>query len=158
MEPTPPASQIHEDINTGSVILQSQPESSVRKDQSSLSTSHDSDRGAIRQATLATLDHPEASKGYTAGREWYFHEAQPQQRRLHEQSVIARLCELVREDPYQQGDNATLWYYTLGCLLGDLCGQLFPEMPREVQAWEEACRRVAIEQEREASLSAQASL
>lgn len=105
--------------------------------------------------TLATLDHPDARAGYAAGREWYFHEAEPQQRRLDEQGVIARLRELVIEDPYQQGDNADLWYYSLGCLLGDLSGHLFPETSAEAQAWQQACRQCSIELMQEASLSLQ---
>jgi hypothetical protein len=99
---------------------------------------------------LAILDHKDARRGYSVGREWYFHEATPQERRLNEQSVIVRLCELVTENPYQQKDNTSTWYYCIGCLLGDLSGQVFPETQAERRAWIEECRKWEAEQGQEA--------
>jgi hypothetical protein len=100
--------------------------------------------------TLAILDHKGTRRGYYVGREWYFHEAEPQECRFNEQTVIARLRELVTENPYQQGDNAGTWYYCIGCLLGDLSGQVFPETKAERQTWLEECRKWETTQVQEA--------
>jgi hypothetical protein len=55
--------------------------------------------------------------------------------------AITRLRELVTENPYQQEDHAGTWYFSIGYLLGDLSGQVFPETSQERQAWEEQCHK-----------------
>jgi hypothetical protein len=89
--------------------------------------------------TLAILDHPEAKRGYAAGRTCYFHEPDAGYR-YSESEFIEHLESLVINNPYTRKDNALTWYHTLGCLLGELSGQVFPETPKERAAWEAECR------------------
>lgn len=75
--------------------------------------------------TLAYLDHQEAKRGYRAGREFYFVDAEPHEQRPTESSLIERLRESVSEMFSWHDDDGT-WFFTVGCLLGELSGQLFP--------------------------------
>ncbi len=85
---------------------------------------------------LALLDHKDAIRGYRIGREACFHEPGPVYR-YTEYGLIERLQDLVRDNLYNERDNATTWYYGIGCLLGGLSGQVFPETRQERQTWEE---------------------
>jgi hypothetical protein len=91
-------------------------------------------------SALIVLDSLDTARGYRAGREAFFHEVQPRYR-YSEQALIDYLHELVvEEEPYWNEESEGVWNYTLGCLLGELSGLLFPETPEEAQAWREACR------------------
>lgn len=75
--------------------------------------------------TLAHLDHRDAKRGYRAGREFYFVDAEPCEQRYTEASLIQRLRESVREMTTCH-DSESTWFFSVGCLLGELSGPLFP--------------------------------
>lgn len=76
-------------------------------------------------STLVFLCDPNFTRGYRAGREWYFFDAQPDERRLSETYVIKRLYELATEHQQYREEQSTL-NFSYGCLLGELSGQPFP--------------------------------
>ncbi len=84
--------------------------------------------------TLAHLDHRDAKRGYRAGREFYFVDAEPPERRMTEHSLIARLRESVSGMASWHDDDGT-WFFSVGCLLGELSGQLFPMTPAEQRVY-----------------------
>jgi hypothetical protein len=75
--------------------------------------------------TLAHLDHRDAKRGYRAGRKFYFVDAEPHERRMTERSLIERLRESI-SDMASWHDADGTWFFSVGCLLGELSGQLFP--------------------------------
>ena len=103
--------------------------------------------------TLAHLDHRDAKRGYRAGREFFFVDAEPHERRMTESDLIERLHESVTEMASWKDADAT-WFFSVGCLLGELSGHLFPmnEQERKVylpqrQRVEEARMRHNVAQE-----------
>jgi hypothetical protein len=87
---------------------------------------------------LARFEHDHARRGYDVGRQWYFIESlleQPDDRTYTDVSLIERLQELERESLYFHEEEST-WYYALGCILGELSGQLFPTTTEESARWE----------------------
>lgn len=95
--------------------------------------------GRLVYLTCQMTDNNEAAKGYQAGREWYFHEAEPNERRCTDAYILERLWELVQENPSTQ--DVSLWYYCLACMIGELSGQLFPKTQQEKQAWIDECNK-----------------
>jgi len=84
---------------------------------------------------LTSLSNENAARGYQVGREWYFIEAQPQERTYTDASLLERLQELQRESVFFHDEEET-WYFALGCILGELSGQLFPATDQEYRQWE----------------------
>ncbi len=98
--------------------------------------------------TLARLDHPDARRGYRAGREFYFVDAEPHERRTTEHSLIERLRESVGEmASWCDGDGT--WFFTVGCLLGELSGLLFPMTPAEQRVYLPQHQRVELASQRD---------
>ncbi len=93
--------------------------------------------GELRpDVTAPVMFHDQdAARGYSVGREWYFYEAQPQELAYTDGTFLARVCELVL-DLLEFDDDECTWYYTFGCVLGELSGNLFPETLQESQEWE----------------------
>lgn len=91
-------------------------------------------------STLVTFTNQDAARGYKAGREWFFHEAEPEERRYTDERLIEQFRELVNEYP-RFCDKKRTWNYAVGSILGELGGQLFPETQQERQQWEEECRK-----------------
>src|SRR5260370_34448770 len=108
------------------------------------------DRGKLRPdvTNLAVVHQRQTTRGYHAGREWYFYEASPRERWQTESDLIERLREVAREPLHFRDQQATL-RYAFGCVLGELSGHLFPKTAQETQAWEAAWQqaRQAYEQE-----------
>ena len=75
--------------------------------------------------TLVSFQNKEAVRGYRAGREWFFVDADQEERRYSESRLIERLREDVLEMVRWQ-DSEPTWFFAVGCLLGELSGQLFP--------------------------------
>ncbi|HZS75557.1 MAG TPA: hypothetical protein VFA41_03010 [Ktedonobacteraceae bacterium] len=75
--------------------------------------------------TLVRLQHPDAMRGYHAGRVWFFDAAELQERRYTESRLLERLRESLLE-MVQWQDSEETWYFAIGCLLGELSGPLFP--------------------------------
>lgn len=87
---------------------------------------------------LARFEHDQARRGYDVGRQWYFIDAlieQPDDRTYTDASLIERLQEIERESLYFHEEIDT-WYYALGCILGELSGQIFPATTEEYAQWE----------------------
>jgi hypothetical protein len=84
--------------------------------------------------TLAHLDHRGARRGYRAGREFYFVDAEPHEQRYTECRLIDRLRENVTEmASWRNADNT--WFFAVGCVLGELSGQCFPMTPAEQRVY-----------------------
>ena len=75
--------------------------------------------------TLVTLSDPNFARGYRAGRVWFFYEADPDERPLTDASLVQRIHELAIERHEYRDEESTI-NFALGCLLGELSGQLFP--------------------------------
>ena len=90
---------------------------------------------------LACFVNKEAAHGYAIGRRWYFVDALPDEERTYSDAqLIERLQELERE-AVEFSDTEGTYYYTLGCILGELSGQLFPMTAQDSALWEELDRQ-----------------
>ena len=92
--------------------------------------------------TLVTLHDHEVKRGYAAGREYFFTETDGE-RVWHwtEEHVLERLCELAEEYGMYQ-DAECIIRFSIGAILGELSGRLFPWTPEEQRAVEEESIRV----------------
>jgi hypothetical protein len=104
--------------------------------------------------TLAYLDHRDAKRGYRAGREFYFVEAEPHEQRYTEWRLIERLRESVTEMASWHDADSTR-FFSVGCLLGELSGQLFPMTLAEQRVY--LTQRQRLEQARKQHKAAQRS-
>jgi len=84
---------------------------------------------------LVRFQNEDAARGYRVGREWYFIDAQPDKRTCTDAKLMERFQELQRESVTFRDGEAT-WYYAIGCILGELSGQLFPATSQEYTQWE----------------------
>ncbi len=92
--------------------------------------------------TLAALHNQDATRGYYVGREWYFTEAEPHERRYTERRFLEQLHHLALESSEWKAVEAdAVWYYTLGCLLGEISGELFPMTEQDRRIWAEITRQ-----------------
>lgn len=100
--------------------------------------------GTIRPdvTTLVILCDEEIKRGYRAGREFYFTEADGEQEWYWtEERLLERLRELAQEDDTYQDAKRTI-RFSIGSILGELSGHLFPWTPEEHRAVEEESVRV----------------
>jgi hypothetical protein len=98
---------------------------------------------------LACFVNANARRGYDVGRQWYFIDSlleQPEDRTYTDARLIERLQELERESLYFHEEEGT-WYYALGCILGELSGQLFPATSEEYALWEAENHKVLVEEQ-----------
>jgi hypothetical protein len=73
---------------------------------------------------LASFQNDNAARGYNVGREYYFIDAQPDERIYTGSGLLERLQEIVRESvSFHEGEHT--WYFALGCILGEFSRQLF---------------------------------
>jgi hypothetical protein len=79
---------------------------------------------------LTVICNQDAARGYRAGREWFFVDAESHERRYNESRLIERIRESVIEMVHWQ-DGEPTWFFAIGCLLGELSGQLFPMNAQE---------------------------
>ncbi|HJT55163.1 MAG TPA: hypothetical protein VJ761_01615 [Ktedonobacteraceae bacterium] len=93
--------------------------------------------GSVRRdvTALASFCNDDAARGYSVGREYYFIDARPDECKYTDVQLIERLQELERES-VEFHDEENTWYYALGCILGELSGQLFPAASQEYSQWE----------------------
>jgi hypothetical protein len=80
--------------------------------------------------TLAHLDHRDARRGYRAGRTFFFVDAEPHECRMTESDLLERLRQSVTEMTHWKDAEGT-WFFSVGCLLGELSGHLFPMSKQE---------------------------
>lgn len=94
--------------------------------------------GTVRPdaTTLVTLEDEEVIRGYRAGREFYFTEADSEHEwHWTEERLLERLEGLAQEyDAYQ--DASRTIRFAIGGILGELSGPLFPWTPEEQRAVE----------------------
>jgi len=91
---------------------------------------------------LVAIHNEDTARGYHAGREWYFVETEPYERRFTESQIIEKLCEDATELT-EERDSDELWFFCIGCVLGELSGQLFPMNEQERQEWEPLQQEIA---------------
>ncbi len=92
--------------------------------------------------TLVALHNQDAASGYYVGREWYFTEAQPHERRYTEHLYIEQLQHLALESPnWKAVPPEKVWYHAIGCLLGEISGELFPMTEHDRSMWAEIDRQ-----------------
>jgi hypothetical protein len=84
--------------------------------------------------TLVAICNQNTARGYRAGREWFFVDAVPHEHRYTESRLIERLRESVLEMVHCQ-DSEPTWLFAIGCLLGELSGQLFPMNDQEQKVY-----------------------
>jgi hypothetical protein len=81
-------------------------------------------------ALVAFEDNQDAIRGYQAGRQWFFEEADPDERTITDEQLIARLREWA-QDAASWHDPEGVWFFSVGCLLGEVSGHLFPLTDQE---------------------------
>ena len=93
--------------------------------------------GAIRSDVnaLATFTHPDAAKGYYVGRRDCSMGTPPNERIYTESELLEELRQIAL-DVMDYPDEENSWYYSIGCVLGNLSVQVFPPTLEECQQWE----------------------
>ncbi len=84
---------------------------------------------------LVTCSHPDAAKGYYVGRRDCFMDTLSHQRIYTD----SQLCEELREIAHDLRDypnEENSWYYSIGCVLGNMSVQVFPATSKEYRQWE----------------------
>ena len=104
--------------------------------------------------TLVTLSDLCFTRGYRAGRVWFFYESDPHERRLTDIYLIRRLHELATENHQYMDEQGTI-SFALGCMLGELSGQLFPLTQEEHERIQEEDRQFLAEYEARRSEASQ---
>ena len=90
---------------------------------------------------LVCFLNSEAAHGYAIGRQWYFVDAMPDEERIcTDACLIERLQELERQSIGFHDEEGT-YYYSLGCILGELSGQVFPMTAQDTAQWQEIERQ-----------------
>jgi hypothetical protein len=88
-------------------------------------------------STLVRLTDAEVRRGYAAGRVWFFVDtATEQERRLTDMLVMQHLHELASQE-YRHVDKHICISFSIGCLLGELSGSLFPWTVQEQECFEQ---------------------
>ena len=103
----------------------------------------------LNALTLITLDSKDARRGYDVGREWFFLESEPEERRFTDDALIKRFYDDAQEEEAVHPSDDNVWRYTLGCIVGELSGHVFPASKREHARWKHQNQRVLAEMARE---------
>ena len=90
--------------------------------------------------TLAVLTNAHAQDGYSVGREDFFTELDPQERRYTETALLHQLRDVALESPFWKDAHST-WFFYVGCLLGELSGNLFPMTEHDRLLWKQSDQR-----------------
>lgn len=96
--------------------------------------------------TLVKLHNTQFLRGYRAGREWYFLDASPDERRRTDSDIVRYLQDVVTDLLHSRHNEAS-WNYSVGCLIGELSGQFFPCTQEEIHAWEVAHRELLTQEQ-----------
>ncbi len=84
---------------------------------------------------LVTFGHPDAARGYAVARRDCFYYAAPESGIDTDTKLLQELCTIAR-DLQDYPDDGTCWYYSIGCILGNLSVLLFPATAQEWRQWE----------------------
>jgi hypothetical protein len=104
--------------------------------------------------TLARLTNPHFTRGYRAGRVWFFYESDPNKNRLTDTSLMQRLHELATER-FEYRDRESTINFVLGCVIGELSGQMFPLTQEEHERIQEEGRQFLAEYEAQQAKASQ---
>jgi hypothetical protein len=86
--------------------------------------------------TLVTLHDPEIKRGYAAGRDFFFLDADTEDAwHMSDDTFIGLIRELA-EEYADYADPLGTVRFSIGCRLGELSGHLFPWTPREQHSYE----------------------
>ena len=85
--------------------------------------------------TLVMFTQQVAMQGYTVGRRDCLYYSPPEARFDTDTALLAELC-AIAQDLRDYPDDGTSWYYSIGCILGNLSAALFPATAQEWQQWE----------------------
>jgi len=86
---------------------------------------------------LVLFDHLDGERGYKAGRFWFFQVARAEERYMTDQQVVEEICAIVQASSHwNEQEKEPLWNFFLGCVLGKLSGQLFPQTCYDQYWWE----------------------
>ncbi len=98
--------------------------------------------GAIRSDVnaLATFTHPDTVHGYYVGRRDCSMGTPPNERIYTDSELLEELCQIA-QDVMGYPDEENSWYYSIGCVLGNMSLQAFPATPEEYQQWEAEYRQ-----------------
>ena len=93
--------------------------------------------GQLRPNTTALVmfSHPDTARGYRVGRRDCYMDPTPESRVYADVKLIEELCQIALDlAGYSHEEDS--WYYSIGCVLGNLSVQVFPATPEEHQQWE----------------------
>lgn len=81
------------------------------------------------------------------GREWFFEESEPAERRFPDVALVKRFTDLVQEEAEWPGSSDdAVWLYTLACIIGELSALVFPVSQQERARWERQNALILAEQ------------
>ena len=82
--------------------------------------------------TLVAFSHPDTARGYRVGRRDCYMDPTPEIRVYTDVKLIGELCQIALDlAGYPHEEDS--WYYSIGCVLGNLSVQVFPAVPEEHQ-------------------------
>lgn len=87
--------------------------------------------------TVVRIQNQDFAKGYQLGRQWFFNDADPDEKMKTDRDFVARLQGFVDDEEslhpgYFQSEEIDLVYWYIGCLLGELSGYIFPQKDEEM--------------------------
>lgn len=84
---------------------------------------------------LIAFSHPDTTRGYRVGRRDCYMDPTPESRVYTDTTLIEEICQIALDlAGYPHEEDS--WYYSIGCVLGNLSVQVFPATPEEHQQWE----------------------
>lgn len=104
--------------------------------------------------TLVKLSDHDVMRGYRAGRVWFFYEVNEDERRLTDTFLMQRLHELATESHTFMDVQGTI-NFALGCILGELSGQVLPMAQEEHEHIQEEDRQFLAEYEAQQAKASQ---
>jgi hypothetical protein len=113
----------------------------------SLSGDYRGDKPPLDTHLVANLKQ-DAAKGYYVGRRDCFRDTPSNERIYTDSKLLEELCQIA-QDVMGYPNEENPWYYSIGCLLGNMSTQVFPATPEECQRWEAEYRHWQEEYERE---------
>lgn len=87
-------------------------------------------------AALVTFTHPDAARGYNVGRRDRVYNPPPDTHISTDVELIEELRQTALDLLQFPDEQGGCWFYTVGCILGNLSVQLFPATFQEQQQWE----------------------
>ena len=98
--------------------------------------------GAVRTdvSTLASLTHRDSKRGYEVGRRDCSMNCASDQRISTEGELLEEVRQIAL-DAMAYPDEPDAWFYSIGCLLGNMSLQVFPATAHEYKQWEAQYRQ-----------------